>query len=44
MIIKSLIDTSIVVLIFAAWLPIENAASGFKGGQRPQSLARPLTT
>ena len=34
-IIKSLIETSIVVLTFAAWFPIESAASGFKGEQRP---------
>ena len=34
-IIKSLIETSIVVLTFAAWFPIENAVSGFKREQRP---------
>ena len=35
MIIKSLIETSIVVLTFAAWLPIESAVNGFKGKQQP---------
>ena len=34
MIIKSLIETSIVVLTFAAWFSIESAVSGFKGEQR----------
>ena len=35
MTIKLLIETSIVVLTFAAWFPIESDVSGFKGEQRP---------
>ena len=32
---KSLIETSIVVLTFSTWFLIESAVSGFKGEQRP---------
>ena len=35
---KPLIETSIVVLTFTAWFPIEN--DGFKGEQRPQARRR----
>ena len=34
-IVKLLIEASIVFLTFAAWFPIESAVSGFKGEQRP---------
>ena len=34
------IYTSIVVLTFAAWLPIGSAVSGFKGEQRPYIYIR----
>ena len=34
-VIKLLIETSIVVLTFAAWFSIEIAASSFKGEKRP---------
>ena len=34
-VIKSLIETSEVVLTFAAIFPIESAVSSFKGGHRP---------
>ena len=33
--IKSLIETSKVILTFAALFPIDSAISGFKGEQRP---------
>ena len=32
---KSLIETSIVLLTFATWFSIENAVNGFKGEQCP---------
>ena len=34
-IIKSLIETGIVVLTFGAWFPIESVVSGLKGEQCP---------
>ena len=34
-IIKSLIEISILVLTFAVWLPTESAVNGFKGEQLP---------